>query len=142
MVLDLVGNFDSNDMRHHRRQFAKALLDHRDGIDPSKDIPALQFLEEVAYMTRRGVLDKGMVWNSFFWYLGYYYPAVTSGPDLLEEARRRTHCTALYREIAWLYKELCRVDAREEGALHYVPPSDEDIRRFLQDESKLDGAKN
>src|SRR5260221_4452992 len=114
MVLDLAHAFDSIDMRHHRRRFAKALLESRASIDPSKDIPVLQFLEEIGYMTRRGVLDKGMVWNSFFWFIEFYYPAVIAEPNLLEEARRRTHCTSLYREIAWLYRELSVISASEE----------------------------
>jgi hypothetical protein len=76
MVLDLVDKFDSNDMRHHRRVFANKLLFDRSRLDLSDDYMALQFIEEIGYMTKRGVLDKRMVWNSFFWFLEPYYLAL------------------------------------------------------------------
>src|SRR5687768_7928397 len=61
MVLDLTGSFDSAEMRTHRGRFAKTLLEARDSIDLLKNTPVLEFFEELGYMTRRGVLDEGMV---------------------------------------------------------------------------------
>jgi hypothetical protein len=65
MVLDLVGIFDSPDMRQRRAAFAKMLRHDRGSIDVVWNTPVLEFFEELGYMTKRGVLDKGMVWNSF-----------------------------------------------------------------------------
>lgn len=66
MVGDLVAKFEEKEMREYRRLFATDLLNGTK-IDILGHVPVLEFFEEVGYMTRRGVLDKGMVWNSFFW---------------------------------------------------------------------------
>jgi len=137
MVLDLVDLFDSAEWLGHRSRFAKMLLQDRSSIDPSGDSPVLEFFEELAYMTKRRVLDVGMVWNSFSWVIEHYYPAVTSTPNLLEKARLDSRSTTLYRELVWLYGELCTVCAREEGSVTYMPPSEKDIQRFLEDETNL-----
>jgi len=137
MVLDCVAIFDSSEWLDHRSRFAKMLLDNRTGIDPRRDTPVLEFFEELAYMTRRGVLDTGMVWNSFFWVIEHYYPAVTAPPNLLEKARKESGSRTLYRELIWLHKELCIVCAREEGSAQYRPPTDDEIKQFLEDEVHL-----
>ena len=81
-------------------------------------------------MTKRNVLDLGMVWNSFDWYIEFYYPAVTSPLNHIQNARSRTKSQTLYREIEWLYTELCKVSTKEEGAKEYIKPSDEEIKKF------------
>jgi hypothetical protein len=137
MVLELVDLFDSEEWLGHRSHFSKQLLEDRLLIDPCRDSPVLEFFEELAYMTRRGVLDKGMVWNSFFWLIERYYPAVTSPPNLLQKARLDSHSVTLYRELIWLYEELSILCAKEEGSSVYMPPNKEDVKRFLEDEVKL-----
>jgi hypothetical protein len=136
MVFDLVHTFDSAVMREHRRCFASALLKDRSSINPCQNTPVLEFFEELGYLTRRGVLDKGMVWNSFFWFIEHYYPEVTKAPSLLEAARKTYASTTLFREIAWLYEQLCKVCTEEEGTLEYEPPSAADIDAFLKDEAR------
>jgi hypothetical protein len=138
MVLDLAANFNTKPMRCYRRQFGKDLLENRSNIDCRNDLPVLQFFEDLGYMTRRGVLEKGMVWNSFFWYLEFYYPAVTASPNLLQEARKRTRSPSLYQEIEWLYLQLSQIDAKEEQKQKYEQRSDEDIELLLKDEANLD----
>jgi hypothetical protein len=142
MVLDLAGNFNSEEMRSHRRNLANTLISNRNKpdqkeLDICRDNPALEFLEEVAYMTKRGVLDLGMVWNSFNWYIEFYYRAVTNPKNIIEEARCRIKSRTLYREIEWLYGQLCKYSIKEKDAAQYIPPSEEEIRRFLEDESTL-----
>jgi hypothetical protein len=130
MVLDLVDLFDSAEWLGHRSHFAKMLLQDRSSIDLRRDTPVAEFFEELAYMTKRGVLDKGMVWNSFFWPIEHYYPALTGPPSLLEKARLDSHASTLYRELRWLYEELCLVCAREEGWSTYIPPNAEEVKQF------------
>ncbi len=137
MVSELVNAFDSNDIRVHRRIFANALLHERSKIDLSRDYVALQFLEEIAYMTRRGVLDKGMVWNSFFWFLEPYYLSLRQAPDLILAVRQQEQSRTVYREIEWLYKELCKVSVKEDGLSEYIPIAKEKITKRLLDETNL-----
>lgn len=140
MVLDLVNLFNSSDMRKQRGRFAKALLDENITIDLRRDAPVLEFFEEIGYMTRRGVLDKGMVWNSFSWWLEPYYLAVINNHshDLIAEARDVLKSKTLFCEIEWLYKKMNEVGIKEEGAEEDIPASPDSIREFLEEESKLD----
>jgi hypothetical protein len=137
MVLDLVNIFDSPEWLGHRSRFAKMLLEDRSSIDLRRDTPVAEFFEELAYMTKRKVLDRGMVWNSFFWPIEHYYPALTASPNLVEKARLDSHASTLYRELPWLYRELSAVCAREGGWSSYMPPNADEIRQFLQDEIRL-----
>ena len=137
MVLDLVGSFDSEDMRKQRSRFAKRLLDDSSGLEIQKDMPVLQFFEEVAYMTKRKVLDDGMVWNSFSWIFLRYYHAVTHPIDLIAKARRDSHSITLYQEIQWLQVRLIAIECKEEGAEKLTSPSDDEVAQFLKDEANL-----
>jgi hypothetical protein len=137
MVLDLVNIFNSPEMKKHRSQFARKLLENRSSIDLRRDTPVLEFFEEIGYMTKRKVLDIGMVWNSFAWWLKPYYLAVIDEPDLIQEARNRAGAQSLFREIGWLYEKTCEVSKKEQGIL--VPPSMEDIQEFLEAEKQLAG---
>lgn len=137
MVLDLINSFDSNDIRIHRRIFANALLHEKNKMDLSKDYVALQFLEEIGYMTRRRILDKGMVWNSFFWYIEPYYLALRENPDLIAAVRQQEQSRTVYREIEWLFRELSMVSVKEDGLSEYIPISKEKITKRLLDECAL-----
>jgi len=53
------------------------------------------------------------------------------------ERRAETNSRTLYRELIWLQKELSVLSAKEEELSVYVPPSEEDIKRFLENETKL-----
>jgi hypothetical protein len=137
MVLDLVGNFDSSEMRKYRGQFAKTLLESRNSIDVRNNTPVLEFFEELGYMTRRGVLDEGMVWNSFSWWFEPYYLAARANPDLIADGRSKTQSPSLFREIEWLYGRMQQVSKTEHGTPNYIPPSTDYIREILEDEAKL-----
>ena len=103
---------------------------------------ALQFLEEIGYMTKRRVLDKGMVWNSFFWYIEPYYLALREAPDLIQAVRQQEQSRTIYREIEWLYKTLCKVSVKQDGITEYIPISKEKVTSRLMDESTLVIASN
>jgi hypothetical protein len=136
MVIDLVNTFNSTEMRSHRRELASALQGNKP-IDLLRDAPVLEFFEEIGYMTRRGVLDAGMVWNSFSWWLEPYYLSAKSSID---QARRQAQSRVFFSETEWLYDRMCRVAEKEEGK-KYIPRSDEALSRFLAQESQLDSTR-
>ena len=102
MVLDLSHKFDSSDMREKRKQFAKSLMANRDLINLWDDAPVLNFFEEVAYMTRRGILDKGMVWNSFVYWVQCYYEALVQEPNLIKKVESEPGGSTVFSEFVWL----------------------------------------
>lgn len=128
MVSDLVAKFEGSDMREYRRQFATDLLSGTN-IDILGHVPVLEFFEEIGYMTRRGVLDKGMVWNSFFWWLAPYYE---QSRQHIVVAREHLQSNVYFRDIEWLYQELRRVAAKEQGQKQYLPRSPAFNAQFLK----------
>ena len=137
MVLDLSTRFHSQEMRVHRGRLARQLLDEQALTDLSKDWPPLLFFEEIGFMTRKGVLDEVMIWNSFFWYLERYYLSITQPKDLIHLAQDATGAPTLYKECTDLFRRLCEINTAEGGGHHYVPPPSEKITVFLRDEVTL-----
>jgi len=133
MIHDLVGIFNSREMREHRVRFAATLLRERPAIDLRRDAPVLEFLEEVGYMTRRQILDEGMVWNSFSWWLEPYYLAAR---EEIVAARRKADAPSLFSEVEWLFARMCKVTTKEEGR-EYTVPSEAYIANFLKNEAAL-----
>lgn len=144
MVLDLVSSFNSTDMRKRRSRFAKALLDKDTSIDLRRDAPVLEFFEVVGYMTSKKIIDENMVWRMFFWWLEFYYLAVTknNGRNFIAEARSNARSSSFFSNTTWLYEEMCEVDKREEGTKNHILPSQANVRLFLEDESMLDSSND
>lgn len=136
MVLDLVNKFGSAEMRSYRRSFAATLLEGRK-IDLRNDAPVLEFFEEIGYMTRRKVLDEGMVWNSFSWWIEPYYLV---SREAIVEARSETQSPSYFIEIEWLYDQMVRVGAKRQESVH-IPRSSEFCRWFLEQERDLATAR-
>lgn len=133
MVMDLVAKFEGKEMREYRKSYATALLSGGK-IDILGHVPVLEFFEEIGYMTKRQVLDKGMVWNSFFWWLAPYYEQ--SAPSI-KVAREYLQSPVYFREIEWLYTEMCKVASQEQGQKHYLPRSPEFNAQFLRHEQTI-----
>ena len=168
MVADLSHRLDSNDMRQYRTQLAKQLIAIRqrtqeartddrplsyklaDDAGMANDVPLLDFLEDIGYLTKAGVLDADMVWNSFVWVVERYYLAMTTPHNLLEEMRAGSY-PELYERFEWLYATLFDIDRRKrprkskhDRSEQSGPPRSDCysptytvIDRFLIDESKL-----
>ncbi len=127
MTFDYVNKFESDEWRLKRAEFSKKLVNSRKLIDLKEDCPVLDFFEEVAFMTRRKILDNEMVFNSFAWWILPYYGAIIDNPNLLDEARGKDGPLDkyLYCETERLFKELSK---------KYGVYSKEQIAAFLNSE--------
>jgi hypothetical protein len=84
-------------------------------------------------MARRGILDRGMVWNTFNYFVQHYHAALGDRIHRLRIARKRP---TLLTEFEWLETMLAEQQLRE--TTHPRSKlSDEDIRKFLEGESHL-----
>jgi hypothetical protein len=144
LLSTFTATFDSPEMCKCRKSFAERLLDEnkREQIDLASSERVLELFEEIAYLTRRKVLDKGMVWNHFFWFIERYYHAVTKPTNLIEKARKDQKSNTIYQEIVWLYDELGRFDIKESKVKKYIPPDGEQVEKFLLFECQLDIENN
>ena len=170
MVMDFAGRIDSPEMRKYRVKLAKQLVEMRahakealsnqETIRPEfvaelgivNDAPFLDFLEDIGYFTKKGILDSDMVWNSLIWSVERYYLAITSPYNYLEDMRKGDY-PELYERFKWLYGEVFRIDRSKrpkrtaaERREQLGPPlrdvyslSDEQVDQFLQDEARLLG---
>jgi len=150
MITKFVDDWQSVQYRAFRKRFATQLLEVRQikARYPQRssfidrvgivDLPVLLFFERLAYLTHRGVLDKGMVWDTFFWELERYYIAVTQPADLLQEYREGDQ-TTVFRELEWLYKDLLPYDRYQRRiAVERGAPDVGNIETFLKEESDLE----
>ncbi|MGC2238046.1 MAG: hypothetical protein WA584_17935 [Pyrinomonadaceae bacterium] len=139
--------YESPEIRKSRKSFASKLLDEeiRNNIDLRNTELLLDFFEEIAYLTKREVLDEGMVWNHFFWFVERYYQAITNKPiNLIKKTQEEQQSYTIYQEIKWLYEKLGKFDKKESRKFKYLfftgkyqPPSQEEVKIFLKYESQL-----
>ena len=136
LITQFSAYYQSAEIKASRKSLSTRLLDkkNRDSIDLTKSESVLAFFEDMAYLTRRKILDEGMVWNMFFPALERYYIALTSPPDLFVEASKGS--PSLYREIRLLFDRLKEIDRKEDGKSAYEPDNDR-IQISLQNESNL-----
>lgn len=135
-----VAKYDSGEMKKARNKLAKRILDIRikDDIDLGDDSePILELFEEIAYLTRKKVLDAGMVWNHFFWSFERYYLALTVQVNLIDKTRIEQRSPTIYQEVDWLYEHLKKIEISENRINDYAQPSEEQIVKFLKAESRL-----
>lgn len=173
MVSDYSLKFNGADLRRQRREFAKQLLVVREEANKlsagnhvvppdlasrhglGDDTPVLHFFEDVAYLTKLGVLESEMVWNSFVWHVERYYLALRAPHDILTELREPDY-PAIFDRFEWLYYELIRIDRAERPTTPVIgtevgspkppaefgrdrhSPSEAQIAAFLEGEAKLD----
>jgi|SRR5215213_1169817 len=115
LVTQLVDRFESVEWYARRRRCAELLKWHYSGeqeLDLSSPFPVLAFLENIAHLTRRGALDKLMVWNKFGWAVVAYYCALTSSTNALKAARDREGDPTIWEEFEWLYRECVKIYRR------------------------------
>lgn len=138
LLTTLANTFDSAEMRAKRQKFAFRLLeiDDRKNLDLYEIGSILDFFEEISYLVKRGILDKGMVWSHFFWHIEGYYQAITEPTNLIVEIREKYKFPNLYSRLEWLYKELSELCAKE-NQIPYEPPDHAAVTIFLTNETQM-----
>lgn len=126
--------FYNSDFCKKRKQAAKCLSK---GLPVTSKASAvddiLDFFEEIAFFTKRGSLDKKVVWFFFFSYLYRFFGLAK---DYIEQERRID--PTIWTTASWLYFELMRfesADRRRLGAKLHL--TDEDLRKFVEEEAGL-----
>ena len=148
MVAKFDADRESPTYRRFRKRFCQQLLevhkmkteeiqDHevlaKTGI---ADLPVLDLYESLAYLTHRGVLDKGMVWNKFFWEIERYYIALTEPVNILQIFQKDD--PTIYCEFEWLYKSLLRYDRKQRKIpISAGKPSISEAEHYLVENSSL-----
>lgn len=141
LVSDLLAEFNSPGFAVRRKRCAELLAAHLLGEDVTlvgnTGYGVFGMFEHIAYLVKRGALDRDMVWNKFGWEMVGYYVCVTSPPNLLEQLRVNHRDNTLYEHFEWFaLKMIQRYRSRktpvydERGQLTW-------LEAFLQEESSL-----
>ena len=140
MILRLYESFNTNEMRRARKASATFLLSLMDNpnIDeqPNADVEVvLDFFQLIGLLTRRGALDKQMVWSKFFYYLHPYHYAA----EKYIKTRRKIHDDiSLWADINKLHKRLISIEKRARQCSYSKISLDKDsIKKYLEEEIHL-----
>lgn len=131
LIMRLVDQFDSAEFRKRRMKAAKAIKEKT--FEDADDV--FDFFETIGMFTRRGALDKKVVWSTYAHWVYHYWHAAAS--DYIKIERKKSPTT--WQDFEYLYKVILAVDQRESrvGSLPTIPKKD-DIAAFLSDEECLD----
>lgn len=99
LFLQIAAQWESVDFQRKRAQLARTLLADRQALEI--DETALVFLETLAHMTGRGLLDRELVWNTFSFDVCSYWAAVI---HYVRHVRERFSDPTLFEEMEALNK--------------------------------------
>lgn len=110
LVTTLVSEFNGPEFSGRRRRFAKLAAAHLHGQEATLignyGFGVLGMFEHIAYLVRRGALDRSIVWNKFGWEMVGYYYALTARHDLLEELRANHSDRTQYEHYQWFVTKM------------------------------------
>ncbi len=109
LILRLEDRFESKEFKDKRSKAVKVIKEKNiEKIDDIREV--FDFFETIGILVRRNVLDKELVWSTFFyWVYNYYF----LGKEFLDSDRE--NFPRRYDEFVWLYKELYIIDKLKGG---------------------------
>jgi len=130
--LQFYEEWESEGMQERRAHLAAELLENPtpENIDDSP----LVFLEILSNATKRGLLDRELVWTTFYVDLTSYWAAAQ---PYIQRTRLREQCPCIFEELEAFSKQLANEEARRRGQTASLIGHDADsVRRFLELERK------
>lgn len=116
MVTNLVAQFYSKEFEERRRSLAAHLEPVIAGkpvsLPEADAFEVLSFYENLAYLVRRGALDRLMVWNAFSWGLVCYFQCMTLNDNALRRLREKYNDQTFFEEIQWLNGKFIKIYGR------------------------------
>jgi hypothetical protein len=132
LFLQFYSQWESEDMQRRRGELASTLLADPNRVDID-DAP-LVFLETVAHSTRRGLLDRDLVWTTFSVDTSNYWLATQK---YIAHVRQTEADPELFEELEWMHTSFMAELAQHTGAKGSLIGRDADsVRRFLEWEAR------
>lgn len=135
LFTQLTHDFQDPNMRVQRKNFASGLLYYRKkkqpALNPLNDETVLEFFENIAHLTKSGVLEKTIIWNYFSVAVEGYWYAVR---DLITDLRKHEDDDDLYRDLEWLSEEFSMITAKRKGRDTSERPPQDKISSYLESE--------
>ncbi|MEZ4891655.1 MAG: hypothetical protein R3A50_07065 [Saprospiraceae bacterium] len=115
MTTNFVDKFNDSEFRKIRREFATESIKiiNNEQANMASAVQILGFYENIGYLTRRGVLDKEMIWNKFSWTAIRYFFLLDNKAGFLKYLRIKEQDNLLYSEFSWLSKEMIIISQKK-----------------------------
>jgi len=129
LILKLDDRFyKDKEMLLQRKRAAKSILAGKlDNLDEIFD-----FFELIALLTKKGALDKEMVWNTFYNPIHYYWEAAGT---LIKKIRKET--PLIWQDLSGLHDQLVEIEKEKDDKHGEISLTKEGIRDFFTYESQL-----
>lgn len=119
--------WESDGMQKRRARLAESLL--QDSIPKDLDDSPLVFLETLATASKKGLIDRDLLWSTFSVDVEGYWPAAE---PYINQVRKSEKCKCLFSDLELFHKTLVEQD-RENGEQNALSAGDKDaVRRFLK----------
>jgi hypothetical protein len=130
--VELTKQFDSLEMHRARRTIAKQLIKNSAEIDETR---LVDFFEDLAMYTKKGRIDKDIVYQTYSYWIERYWQALTI---YINSFRKQEEDISYYANFEELNKEMLAIDAKARGkSVDQVTPSKSEIHSFLLEEATL-----
>jgi hypothetical protein len=129
LLLKFESNFFGDEKREQRSKAARRILNTPSDYAESEDI--VDFFETIALLTRKGALDKYMVWHTFYYWINNYYEIAKQHID----ARRKKDVT-IWQDIGPFVENLRKLQMKQAGlsSLAQTIPTAQELEQFLNEE--------
>jgi hypothetical protein len=129
LLFRLENSFFGEDMREQRSKAARLML--RDIPDFTEVEDVIDFFETVALLSRKGALDRYMIWHTFYYWIDRYYETAKSH---IEE--RRKIDSTVWQDIGPFVEGLRNLQVKEAGlsTIAQTIPAPDELKRFLNEE--------
>jgi hypothetical protein len=138
LFIQLAAQYGSAEMHEARRRIAKLLLDDPKTLEVEESL--LIYFENVAILSRKRLLDRDLMWNTFVYDVPRYWHLLR---DYILYARAVGNNPAMYEEFEHLAKELSSRACSPLGTkLPSLELTEESLRDFLLYESRIGGGQS
>jgi hypothetical protein len=121
-------------MKEHRKVLAQRLLAQSPHDDIQEDV--LNLLEDLGAFHRLGYMNDELLWSTFSFYIKHWWSACKD--YIAEERSRQNNDRSLFEEFEHLVDKVYNLESKRRGKTRAeLEPSKEDIKRFLEDETRL-----
>jgi hypothetical protein len=135
-VMALRERFDGARMRAARRHLSERLLSQQ--LQDIASVEVITFFELLGTLTHHKVVDEDLVWEAFGTWVAAYYRGLRHPTDFIAALRADLKDPLIFHEFEWLDSRLSAIDVRRLGHSATLIENDEEARRVLTREVRLE----
>jgi hypothetical protein len=121
---------EGENYQRRRNSAALSCLSHLEDRNPDAEVEnVLDFLDDVAFLVRTGVVTRTTVWHEFYHWIRLYCQAARE--HIVE---RRKEEPAVWEYLCWLYPRLNRLEKKKYSRTYKEELPEDKLKKFLKEE--------